>query len=174
MRQTHDEARSRAQHWEPRTFSMTASVISVSTGASTTCQAGGSQEPFISDGALGLQIAMHSYVHGLAGGGSCGLLGHLTLALRQHRPGLRGRRGRSESGRAKWKADNNGVAHGSDLVALPHEPGNDPAGCVVLVEHLGQLLASGIQMLLQGEGFEHDAVPLILFVARRGGAGVSG
>lgn len=48
------------------------------------------------------------------------------------------------------------------LVALLHESRNHSAGSVVLVQGLGQLLASGVQVLLEREGLQHHFVPFIL------------
>ena len=51
-----------------------------------------------------------------------------------------------------------------DVAYLLVEPGNDPAGGVVLVEGVGQLLPGRLQLLSQREAVQHHGVPLVLNV----------
>ena len=45
---------------------------------------------------------------------------------------------------------------------LSISPGDDPAGGVVLVQGVAELLPRGLQLLPQGEAVQHHRVPLIL------------
>ena len=50
----------------------------------------------------------------------------------------------------------------SGFVSLLDETSNDSAGGLVLVESLGELLTNVVELLLEGEGFQHKAVPFVL------------
>lgn len=49
-------------------------------------------------------------------------------------------------------------------VSLLHEARDDATGRVVLVHRVRELLARGVQLLLEVEGLQHQRVPLVLEV----------